>query len=336
MNAGAARGLTQEQRKRFHDLGYLLVEDLIEPFVLDSVQDEITAQIDRLASGLVEERKLSSSYSELPFTSRLAYITRECPDVVNRITDGALSLPAMFDLIRYEPLLDVAESLCGAELIASSVYRLRPKLPNYGPGVVPWHQDSAYFEPYCDKSLILTCWVPFVDANALNGCLQVLERGHLGPVVPHGPGPNHYLEISHENLPNGEVVTVPARRGSVLLMTNRTPHCSTPNTTDTIRWSMDLRYQSASLPTNAHITRLRQEPRLPEGAPAACYPPEADVLIRSSRRPQQVVRTAEEFERIRQSHIPGDITERWGNPSFWKADGRRRLGHALAEKAATG
>ena len=46
---------------------------------------------------------------------------------------------------------------------------------------------------------------------------------------------------------------------AALLMTNRTPHGSYENTTDVVRWSMDLRYQSAALPTNASITRLDGE-----------------------------------------------------------------------------
>ena len=64
--------------------------------------------------------------------------------------NGVLHGPGFFALITNPKLLDVAESLCGEELIASSVYRLRPKIPNYNYGAVPWHQDSAYFEPYCD------------------------------------------------------------------------------------------------------------------------------------------------------------------------------------------
>jgi hypothetical protein len=113
----------------------------------------------------------------------------------------------------------------------------------------------------------------------------------------------------------------------VLLLTNLTPHCSTPNLSDEIRWSMDLRYQSASLPTNAPITRLPEDLPLEPSAPVACYPPEADVLIRSAKRPDQVIQSAAQFEQIRQSHTPGHITERWGNPAFWKEGGRRRGGH---------
>jgi len=88
------------------------------------------------------------------------------------------------------------------------------------------------------------------------GCMQVLRQGHLGEVVPHGHGENHYLKIADEDLPRGEIVTVPVKRSGVLLMTNHTPHCSTPSTSDIIRWFMDLCYRSASLPTNAPITQL--------------------------------------------------------------------------------
>ncbi len=33
--------------------------------------------------------------------------------------------------------------------------------------------DSAYLEPESDKILVITCWIPLVDTNGENGCLQV-------------------------------------------------------------------------------------------------------------------------------------------------------------------
>jgi hypothetical protein len=135
------------------------------------------------------------------------------------------------------------------------------------------------------------------------------------------------LKIADEDLPMGEVVTVPVKRGGVLLLTNLLPHCSIPNVSDGIRWSMDLRYQSAALPTNAPITRLPEE-MLDSDAPLACYPPEADVLVRSIERPDQVISSPEQFEQIRLNHIPGAITERWGDENLWRPGGKRWTGHA--------
>jgi len=301
--------LTPSQLTQFETEGYVVVDGVFDDARLNAVAEEVTAVIDREAQSLVDEGKLSSLYRELPFTSRLTAITAETEEVYNRMMAGQLSLPAIFELIRAPAMLDIAEQLCGPEIIASSVYRLRPKLPMHAHGVVPWHQDSGYFEPFCDNALVLTCWLPLVDATAENGCLQVLAKAHRGPVVQHGRGHAGYLEIT--DLPDGEVVTVPVKRGSVLLLTNRTPHQSTPNTTDGIRWSMDLRYQSASLPTNAPMTRLADEAPMPADAPIACYPPEADFLIRSEKRPEQVVTSAAVFDELRQTHKSAPMTDRF-------------------------
>jgi hypothetical protein len=107
------------------------------------------------------------------------------------------------------------------------------------------------------------------------------------------------------------------------LLTNRTPHGSYENTTDIVRWSIDLRYQSASLPTNAKISRLPGEP-VPQGrtmddpgfVPVACHPPEADFLVRSRTRPDEILRTAEQFAELRTRHMPTPVSDRWGK--WWK------------------
>ena len=130
----------------------------------------------------------------------------------------------------------MAESLCGEELIASSVYRLRPKIPHYNYGAVPWHQDSAYFEPYCDRGLVLTVWIPLVDTDEENGCLWVIPRAHRGQVVPHRPAQGKaYLEIPDADLPAGQHVCCPVPKGGALLFTNlhaarqfRQPHGDRP------------------------------------------------------------------------------------------------------------
>jgi ectoine hydroxylase-related dioxygenase (phytanoyl-CoA dioxygenase family) len=311
MPGTTARHLSPEQLEEFDTEGYLVVEDVFDEARLDAVAEEVTAVIDCEARQLVADGVLSSTYEGYPFTSRLTHITAETTAVYNKILSGQLSLPSIFELIRTPAMLDIAESLCGPELIASSVYRIRPKMPNVAHGVVPWHQDSGYFEPFCDNSLVLTCWLPLVDATAENGCLQVIPRVHQGPVVTHTQGEG-YLVIPDEHLPSREFVTVPVKRGDALLLTNRTPHQSTPNYTDVIRWSMDLRYQSAALPTNAPVTRLPGE--IVSGvapAPLACYPPEADFLIRSQLRPDEVVQTAEAFDRLRRTYQPSTMTDRW-------------------------
>jgi hypothetical protein len=119
------------------------------------------------------------------------------------------------------------------------------------------------------------------------------------------------LTIEPASMPPAEAVTMPVRKGSVLLFTNRTPHRSIENVTDVVRWSADLRYQSAALPTNYQTAEGRPWQEHGQGEPVACYPPEADFLVRSRRRPSDVVTSWQRFNEIRTRHGPAPVTERW-------------------------
>lgn len=306
--------LTGAQLEEFYREGYLVVENLFSNDDLQPVIAEITDEIDTRARALVAAGELSRTYEEYDFEHRLAHISGETDKVALSIWNGNLAGPAFFDLIRHPRLLDVAEQICGPELIASSVYRLRPKIPDYDYGAVPWHQDSGYTEPYCDNNLMLTVWLPLVDATPERGCLWVQPRVHKGEVFTHEGRPGKaYLVIPEEALPDIEPLCVPVMKGGVLLLTNRTPHASFENSTDIVRWSMDLRYQNAKLPTNAPITRLPGEAvATPDNAvPPACYPPEADFLVRSRLRPHEVVTDPAVFHAIRRNHLAQPVTNRW-------------------------
>lgn len=313
MNAAPFR-LSAEQLDRFDQEGYLVLDPFFTDAELQPVIEEIEQAIDHHARELVRRGVLSSTYGEEDFEHRLARISAETDQVALAIWNGSLAGPGIFQLIRNPRLLDVAEQLCGPELIASSVYRLRPKIPRYDYGAVPWHQDSGYTEPFCDAHLMVTVWLPLVDATPERGCLWVIPGVHRGIVARHRAHPSlRYLEIPSEDLPTGEPVCVPVLKGGVLFLTNRTPHASFENSSDVVRWSMDLRYQSAELPTNAPITRLPGEavPTDDNDVPPACYPPEADFLVRSRRRPEQVVTDPEEFRALREKHVARPVTRRW-------------------------
>lgn len=306
--------LGAEQLKQFHTDGYTVVNGFFDDSDLQPVIDEIEVEVNRRAEEAVAKGELSQTFKQYGFERQLAMISRETDKVALSIWNGALCGPAFFNLIRNPKLLDIAESFCGPELIASSVYRLRPKLPNYSYGAVPWHQDSGYTEPYCDKSLMLTVWLPLVDATKENGCMWVMPGVHKGGVLEHGWREGKpYLVIPDSELPKRDPVCVPVKKGGALFLTNLAPHASFENSTDMVRWSMDLRYQSAALPTNAKITRLPREvvADKEKGIPLACYPPEADFLVRSTARPTEVVSDPAEFQRIRKNHIGQGITPRW-------------------------
>jgi phytanoyl-CoA hydroxylase len=306
--------LSETEKRFFREEGYLVIEKVLDGSDLQGVIDELTVEIDKRANELVADGDLSQLYDNEPFETRLAKISGETPKLAVSIWNGILHGPAIFNLITNPKLLDVAEAFCGDEIIASSVYRLRPKIPNFGYGEVPWHQDSGYFEPFCDESLVLTMWIPLVDTNVENGCMYVIPGTHKGGVVEHEVHQTgKYLSVKDEFVPKENWVACPVPKGGVLLLSNKVIHASFRNSTEGVRWSMDLRYQSASLPTNANITRLENEisDQHQAGVPAACYPPDADFLVRSRLRGAEIIRSYEEFRNLRENFSGKPVTNRF-------------------------
>jgi phytanoyl-CoA hydroxylase len=294
----------------FHDQGYLIIPDVFAPDDLEPLRAELHREINRKARELQAAGQLTELHDDLDFDHQLTAIQGDSADCgaaiikhLEGLRGGGFHAPEMFEVIAHPKLLAVVGALLGSEeIVASSVYRIRPKLPNLGRGIVPWHQDSGYFAEHCDTQLIITCWVPMVDATVANGCMQILPRAHQGKVVKHHTGGNAgFLVIKDEDLPDDpqRAITATCPRGGVVFMTNRTPHCSTPNTSDHIRWSVDLRFQSAATPSNvglepAHIAADgTADAGFYEKVNVACYPPEADFLVGSRQRPDLVTDYAE-------------------------------------------
>lgn len=299
-------GMTAEQIRQFREEGYVMIPDIFEPEDLAGVRRELEVVVDREARKAQDAGLLPDLYENEPFETRLTCICRHTDAVYKGIlgrAGGSHAGEELFKIITHPKLLARVESLVGPEIVGSSVYRVRPKVPGWPHGVVAWHQDSGYFSPHCDDRLVLTCWMPLVEATVENGCLWVMPRAHDAGVVRHHTGGYAgYLVITGDDLPKSEAeaIPVPMPLGGVLFLSNLTPHCSMENTSDTVRWSLDLRYQSADVPTNAGQFPEEFDPETPE-VERACYPPEADFVIRSREHPERVIRW-EQFEELRRRY----------------------------------
>ena len=306
--------LTPQQVRFFHEEGYLIVPDVFPAADLEPVRASLHGEINRLARQFEAEGKLRDRHEELGFDRQLSAIFREskeCGDAIIKSLigerGGGFYSREIFDLIVHPALLRAIAALVGSEEVVASPYRIRPKLPNLGRGVVPWHQDSGYLAGHCDQHLIITCWVPFVDATAENGCMEILPRTHRGPVYQHHAGGNaDFLVIRDGDLPDDprKAITAACPRGGAVFMTNRTPHCSTPNFSDHIRWSVDLRYKAADVPNNVGLEPASldangtADAKFYEDVNVACYPPEADFLVHSRAQPGRVI-DYREYSRLR-------------------------------------
>ncbi|HRW11080.1 MAG TPA: phytanoyl-CoA dioxygenase family protein [Caldilineaceae bacterium] len=264
--------LTQAQRNDFARDGYLLLEDWLTEADLAPVIEEYCAYIDQRARQLHAEGVLTDPYADLPFTHRLAAICAETPQLYPELDIMHLRGAATFAFLRHPRLLDLAETFIGPEIICSPIQHVRPKLPSgltprgSDPHVVHWHQDAGVTWEEADPYFILTVWIPLVDATPENGCLRVIPGGHEAGLLAHRTKRGTGTAIHGELLAGKSIVTLPMRKGSVLLMHKHTPHSSGRNTSDGVRWSIDLRYQATGTATGrpfqpAFVVRSRANPQ---------------------------------------------------------------------------
>ena len=311
--------LTTSELEHFERLGYVVKSGLFSADDMTPIKRAIDSIITEKAREWQAGGKPGEMFESAPFETRLAQLAQHNLDAAKEIYGsilgkggGGYSGPAMFDMARHPPLLSCIESIIGTEIVGSSVYRIRPKMPGWAHGEVPWHQDSGYTMAHCDRYMVVTCWIPLVDSTVANGCLYVVPGVHKKGVYTHYTGGHGgYLEIPRADLPNSDAaIPIEMDAGSVLFLTNVTPHASFDNTTKIVRWSVDLRYQSADVPNNVGE---RPEDYTPEREPVtmACYPGDADFTLQSPSHPERIVRTAEEFHQLRKvyedghAHSPG-------------------------------
>ncbi len=284
--------LRQDELDQFARDGYVVAKNIIPESYIYEVRNELAQVVDYHARELYRAGKITKLHDELGFLHRLTELVKEAPELMRLLTGTSPAGPAIFRLITCPDLLDVMEQLVGPEVEASSVYRVRPKLPDSADGVVPWHQDQGYFHTMADKKLVVTCWVPLMNATVAAGCMEVIPGSHKNGVARHfwAKSPAPPLTVHPDYLPETTPVPVPADIGDAVLMTNLTMHRSTDNYSGLIRWATDLRYESPDV--------------------GDFYPYEAAFMARSRKRPESVLTNPHAFYDLRMKHVSKGYVDR--------------------------
>lgn len=327
------QGLTQSELEHFHAQGWLKKANVIDSETLDALRQSIDSQLDAECRSLIAKGEMveSQAHFDANFDKRLGLIVRDLQDfsvaqktilramqdlfLTGRVQHAPIDEAAgevpladtLLACIRHAGLVDCIRSIIGDDILGSSTFRIRAKVPHwepgdslpYFPGHVPWHQDAGYALAHCDEHLTVTCWVPLVPATETNGCMCVYPYPFENGVLPHLYGrDDHYLWIDPDDLPAREPVVVELEVGDVLFMTNMTPHASFDNRSDTTRWSMDLRYAPIGTPSNVDVDPAEYEGDVPPYR-LACNPHEGDFIVRDTKNPTREVRDGKTFAEMR-------------------------------------
>jgi ectoine hydroxylase-related dioxygenase (phytanoyl-CoA dioxygenase family) len=121
--------------------------------------------------------------------------------------------------------------------------KLNLKLP--GGSAYPWHQDwVCCWRAHTDQ--LITCFIYLDDADASNGCLQVIPGSHIGkPCLPFKAGSR--FEIDPAYVETSKAVPVPMRAGEMIFFDAYLLHYSAINRSRTQRRAIIYTYNPARL-----------------------------------------------------------------------------------------
>lgn len=251
--------LTDDQISAFQRDGYLVVEDVLGPDVLDPVRAEYAELLDGLCAqwgvtGRNFEEKLISAY-EKGFDWFQPMDISLPGDRIEANTPMHFG-PAVFDMVTAARLLDLAECLIGPELTSNPIQhvRIKPPSPQLRDGEVrahitstDWHQDRAVALEEADQTEMITIWLAITDATVENGCLKVQPFDGPREILPHCP--KVQTAIADEFIRDEGAIPLPVKAGGAVIFHPLVPHASLANQSNGIRWSFDLRFHKTGQPS---------------------------------------------------------------------------------------
>lgn len=246
-NKRQSGSLTREQLDHYNVEGYLVLEDLLDEQDMAAPRAAMAEKVSMIADELYDDGLIADKLEGEPFKYRLAklFAGKTDKDFLKYGRSWRDRIAGYYRLLSNPKILNAVESLIGDEIFANPVYNVRPKVPGVAAGAVPWHQDKSYW-PDANANPVITVWIPLVDATLENGCLHIKPRTQNRKLLDWhaeshtGTG---YTALHEHQLGKRPTVALPVKAGTAILFNDRVLHMSTPNGSDHVRWSVDLRYQ---------------------------------------------------------------------------------------------
>ncbi len=220
--------LTTEQIAQYHDEGYTVVHEFLSRASVDAILSDIE---DLTATATVAHHD----------SSRLEMEPNQKSEgkKVRRIYEPCTHYARFRSLSESKDLLDVIEQLLGPNLVFHlSKVNMKPAVLG---SVVDWHQDLTYYPLTNTDSVTVLFYLD--DADASNGCLQVIPRAHE-KVLDH-TSKGFFQGRVTERVDTSKAVFLEAKAGSIILMHCLTPHSSAPNLSPMPRTTLIMSYHAA-------------------------------------------------------------------------------------------
>jgi phytanoyl-CoA hydroxylase len=202
--------------------------------------------------------------------------------------------PFMHRLVGDDRLLDVVEQFIGSDIALFAAHYIA-KPPKHGQEVL-WHQDGSYWP--LEPMEVATIWLAATDSNRENGCMRVLPGTQNNRLLSRAEmqdvddGKNVLASGIHPSqIDDSDVVDFELKAGDISIHNPTIIHGSKPNTSDTWRIGLTLRY----IPTSTWVKNEKH----------------ANVLLRGNKNPNVANLYAERPVFNPEEHMPFQGSEDW-------------------------
>lgn len=210
--------------------------------------NELHAQLDALGKLIVSPEFSATRYGD--------YCERLTPDTQSLLYDRLKYLPALSRMSGSESVRALCLSLGMGMPSLMGCCNMRLDKPGDSKHLFEWHQDTVYL---LGSTNAVTLWVPLQDVDMAHGTIQVIPGSHKNGVypfrkisekiiAPYVPFLQRDISLavdidSDERL---SPYTIVAKRGDVVVFKQLLLHRSTPNHSDQIRWTAQIRVTDLS------------------------------------------------------------------------------------------
>ncbi|MEM1107683.1 MAG: phytanoyl-CoA dioxygenase family protein [Planctomycetota bacterium] len=252
--------VTPEDVKQYHEQGYILLRGVLPEELLETCRGVCRRWVDDQAGAWLDKGLIQDLKEDLPFERRFNTLWEDAGKPVHERSPRGqlveLDPRPVFEFLRHPVLLDAAGALLESdELVSHGIWNMRPKCPGANFTNTPMHQDAQYFIPQA-RTNVMSAWFPLHEVDATRSCLEIVPNFNSNHLFDgdesSGTG---FIGIRPQDTKDMERLPIPMQPGDLLCFTDLTPHGAMPNTTDKMRWSMDMRF----VPTaSAHPDALKQ------------------------------------------------------------------------------
>jgi ectoine hydroxylase-related dioxygenase (phytanoyl-CoA dioxygenase family) len=224
--------------ERYRREGYLTAPSVLSPAQLD----ELRAEADRLLQLCATNPERYARRIEWEIDHLAEDDKAGMEQVIRKLEPVSDLSPTFAALAFHEGIVGPVRAVFG-EPVELFEDKLNLKLPGGSP--YPWHQDwSCCWRAHTDE--LITCFIYLDDADATNGCLQVVPGSHQGKrIYPFKPG--GHFEVDPACIEQDKIVPVPLRAGDMIYFDSYLLHYSDLNRSRAPRRAIIYTYNPARL-----------------------------------------------------------------------------------------